>query len=125
MNREIKFRAWHKTKEKYYPIVSLNFYTKEVCIGKPYVNVWASFDDVVLERYTGLKDKEDKEIYIGDLFKIKYDYNWKKEDYFEVVFSRKLGIILRNSEGRWFHLVDKIKDYEIVGNIHENEELLK
>lgn len=122
---ELKFRAWHKKYKCYYEIDAIYFYDKTVSyILNDYVNLeqsleYFNFDEVIIEQYTGLKDKNGKEIYVGDVFKIKHGYNWKKESYFEVVFSRSYGYILRNKDGDWFPLKDKSKAYEVIGNIHE------
>ena len=89
--------------------------------------------------FTGLSDKNGKEIYEGDLF---ITENYCKEDYYEdgILNSKEYykenpteEIIFHNSS--WMYrevtssnsillLSDKIEDVEIIGNIHENPELL-
>jgi len=88
---------------------------------------------VDIMQFTGLKDKHGKEIYEGDILKheiiYKSDFGHPDKDvsnYYEVVF----GVNILNIAGfYWKHktrlLHGSPHDFEIIGNIHENPELLK
>ena len=84
---------------------------------------WLEGDKCELMQYIGLKDKNGKEIYEGDILKIETDIIG------EVVF--KDGCFVNNSSGWGLHTYlsmptpYKIPEIEIIGNIYENPELLK
>jgi YopX protein/Resolvase, N terminal domain len=66
MNREIKFRAWHKQVKALKPVEWINL--KGDLLKVPFYGNWAK-SSCVLMQYTGLKDKNGKEIYEGDIVK--------------------------------------------------------
>lgn len=71
-----------------------------------------------LMQYTGLKDKNGKEIYEGDIVRLPEDEDYK---YYSIIYSKnRLGFTLSNGCG--FGLSYGI---EVVGNIYENPELLE
>ena len=111
--REIKFRAWTGSR-----MISFN----EVVADGLSPMATISIDNIPLTwlQFTGLKDKNGKEIYEGDLIK-QLDAKGKRQGYVCIVDWREYQagfhpfVGARVPEGRW----------EVIGNIHENPELLK
>nr|DAF89160.1 MAG TPA: YopX protein [Podoviridae sp. ctP1X6] len=126
--REIKFRAWHKEKKEIVDVEEIDFMNKVInYIDNDYENNrqeirGAYFEDIELMQYTGLKDKNNKEIYEGDVLS-----NGNDEKPYKVIFEN--GSFRAEFEGDFeeysFYLIDIVAQHcEIVGNIYQNPELL-
>jgi len=122
--REIKFRAWDKV-EKY---LSKPFQLEDIDNGEIEEGT-ILLSECELMQYTGLKDKNGKEIYEGDIYKDYYAGKCKpKEEKFGKITiwegepTIKVFRDIRNSS--YFKGVD-LRYYEVIGNIYENPELLK
>lgn len=119
MSREIKFRAWDGkqmlTEENFGFVVS--DYDSIIKLDE---YGWTEHGVDCVEQYTGLKDKNGKEIYEGDILQI--------DDHivgdFEVVWH-KLGWKIKRAIGYESLSVHKSEDCTVIGNIHENPELLE
>lgn len=129
--REIKFRAWDKGAEKMVNEVSFP-YIKGYMGDEGCVDCTAHFFETTSKKFewmqfTGLKDKNGKEIYEGDIVEEKK--NWLEsgsgEDekrILQIKFANGGFIVSENGRGQ--DLRDHL-NCEIIGNIYENSELLK
>ena len=118
--RDIKFRAWDKLTKTMRYVLCIDYLNGLVDLGgniieRKYDN--SKDDEVVLMQYTGLKDKNKKEIYEGDI--ISFGDNKGVVFYEQAEFRAKYKYCIENlSEVLYF---DKV---EIIGNIYENKELI-
>lgn len=126
MNREIKFRAWHKDLKKMFKIGQItlekgtwNFEPNDrdfIGMSIPYQ---PSF---VLMQYTGLHDKNGKEIYEGDIVKITGS---KEIDIGKVIYEYDGFTVDVMNMDRFYgrvHLLEKFT--EVIGNVFENGDIL-
>ena len=75
MNREIKFRIWDIENKEMLKVQELDFeptfYGGRIAIRPDQYNDYFDAEDMILMQYTGLHDKNGKEIYEGDIIRIK------------------------------------------------------
>ena len=123
----------------------------EWCYGVPLVEGWskktyiASYEyssltfiqqiEIIPEtvgQFTGLTDKNGKRIFEGDIIRIKgneYNEDWKEVDYNGMVIFKDGGFCAIDGTPddysvRRYGLVRGVFDIEVIGNIHDNPELL-
>ena len=126
--REIKFRAWVKDRKAIFEVILIDYVRKKVTYiverTGHLLNIrHDKFNDVELMQYTGLKDKDNKEIYEGDIL-----FESFGEKYYKVVFEN--GSFKAEFKGDFeeysFDLIDVVaQGCEVVGNIYENPELME
>ena len=123
--REIKFRAWHKEKKIMGEVLGIDILHKEIFFSNEDVNCYehTDFKDIELMQYTELKDKNNKEIYEGDIVKLRANYGIGVIKYYdewgafvvEYIKPRPLAVLGMNYYK---------EDIEVLGNIYQNPELL-
>ena len=113
--REIKFRAWDKQVKKFCNWEHAVTIDLDGEIYRNRTEDKAPF--LILMQYTGLKDKNGKEIYEGDIVKLVKNLREQGE---ESMFTVKF----QNAMFQPFFAI-KGKDVTIRGNIYENPDLLK
>lgn len=119
-----KFRAWLKKEQKMdNEIDHISWLEDELyCIGDG-ITYMVLAEDLVLMQSTGLKDKNGKEIFEGDVVKMAKDV-YSEPTYYEVVRHRG-GAYRLESKQHGCELWLRHTDCEIVGNVYENPELLE
>ncbi len=121
-----KFIAWDKIDLKIKKVQSIDYEDERVIfVSEPYEADCRHFNDCDLLQFTGLHDKNGKEIYEnflvnGACFNGSYAYGkvvyWKDGFFIEPIGKFVEGMA---------YLYDSLSHIEVIGNIYENPEKLK
>nr|DAW09369.1 MAG TPA: YopX protein [Caudoviricetes sp.] len=132
--REIGYRAWLKEEKRFiYPkLIMVDFgIVAEIAYDdidqstNELIERRLIIEDVILEQFTGLRDKNRKRIYEGDIVKEVIE---EKLTVWEVRYCQdECCFGLHYIRGALYgdSLLDSDSQYEVIGNIHENKDLLE
>lgn len=145
--RDIKFRAWDKAFRKMFKVISVGYEGKETLAWRfPFEDErvgwssagWEVGKECDLMQYTGLKDKNGKEIYEGDVLTSHeypfqddgvYNYHgvveWADEAAAFVITKRVVNPKRRGISDGIAEYMEEMDSFEVIGNIYENAELVK
>ena len=134
--REIKFRAWDKEYKEMFSVELIGWNKHGILeIESPHNCYIFSEKQLVLMQFTGLLDKNGKEIYEGDIVEVDrrivsgFERGWVKVR-FEILFEycKWNGKVIKKPCGNDVQQLDLFLTHnscEIIGNIYENPELLE
>lgn len=142
--KDFDFRIWDNTEKRYLNEIELHKYDKSpVEAGTTFtetdrineVEFVKNKNDLEIELFTGYYDDKGNKIYIGDIIEcLTFTNENHSEVFYEIIcFDMELGLCSKLSNGDGGYLFDlrrdknnkTIEDVYVVGNIHENKELLK
>lgn len=134
--REIKFRAWLKDDKRMVEVRSIDFHEEGNTITVNYNDIFGfefNENEIELMQYTGLKDKNGKEIYEGDIIDIHQTVNGQSVFVIEVTntglvipryaFDKNYKYEYNIRELLEFDEYDK--EIEVIGNAYQHPELLE
>lgn len=124
--REIKFRAWHLSQERMFSAEQMSEDQLTLLTTGRFINVSGvstklsriyEHDEMIPLQYTGLKDKNGKEIYEGDIM----DYGLGRTFYISFVG----GSFVATFNERVINTMIPFYNYSAIGNIYETPHLIK
>ena len=129
--RELKFRVWEEREKEYdtWPYILDDS-------GNLFRNAYGALiecdkKDYIIEQYTGLKDKNGQKIYEGDIVSEEFEYGGDKtKTIWQVRWcDDECAFELHYASGFKVDdcslVADDEEDYEVIGNIHKQPELLE
>ena len=127
MNREIKFRAWDiALKQMIENPEECYWFGEELCASN---NQTPSY---IFMQYTGLEDKNGKEIYEGDIVKMQFVFGKREPVIGKIKFECGMFLLGSNSLVDGYIPLYELSDSEcyleqvgIIGNVFENPNLLE
>lgn len=129
--REIKFRAWDKENK------AMRYGAEQAYNGHWQMNDIQYFGQLIdnpkyeLMQFTGLRDRNGKEIYEGDIVRVHPRLVENQDSYTAKIVWRDSGFDLERVDFNWIGIrfANKLNEnaevYEIIGNIYKNPELLE
>ena len=118
--RELKYRAWDTGAKRW----SSGAMPVSSGLG---LELKPAHSGIIVEQYTGLKDKNGKEIYEGDILGGIWEggYIGYCEKCKQFQYCSYGGCMACSGDVHWFEIAEDDEKLEVIGNIHENPELLE
>ena len=128
--RELKYRVWDTVIKKHVDLstITITGDGELTAVTTPeLMDPVLNQDRYILEQYTGVKDKNGKEIYEGDILGGVWEscyIAWCDRCKQFQVFTC-YGCMACSGDVHWYEIVEDDGKLEVIGNIHENPELLR
>ena len=128
--KKIEFRAWLKREKQMVDIREINFVSEQISFETKDDILFALFDEIELMQYVGIKDKNGKKIFEGDILNICGFIDRDVVEYDNYYVSYVLKSYDKNGEVICITPLIKYSSFnspklEVIGNIYDNPELLE